>query len=342
MVTGFWKGRLNRQKVELKIVLEGDSLRGTSYYYESANNYRRYSIRGYVDNRSNEVVWWDDELIEEKSGKLSLGSPGRYPSVSRTDFNCPGSGKMMLDGKSSRRADPDAEGETHLVKVDDPLFLDEWDYVIDNYTLGANTPDIIDSVNAVAFQKPPSRTPVIAEKTTPPVAKVETPIAEPPVTKTTIPQQPAAIIREPAGKTAPTVAVAIPTITPPVPLTIEQKFNLREKQVFTEIPLTADSIELKFYDHGEIDGDSISLFLNDKLVFQHIRLAASPYIIKLATADLQPTNELTMVAENLGSIPPNTSFMVAMVGDQRYSARLESTEGSSAVVRLTKPDAKQP
>ena len=41
-----------------------------------------------------------------------------------------------------------------------------------------------------------------------------------------------------------------------------------------------------------------------------------------------------MVAENLGAIPPNTSYMVAIVDEQRYDAYLASTEGSSAMVRF--------
>ena len=56
-------------------------------------------------------------------------------------------------------------------------------------------------------------------------------------------------------------------------------------------------------------------------------------------SDLQETNELVMVAENLGSIPPNTSFMVAYVDGQRYEARLVSTEGSSAMIRFVKASA---
>jgi hypothetical protein len=77
-------------------------------------------------------------------------------------------------------------------------------------------------------------------------------------------------------------------------------------------------------------------FLNDKLIFQHIRLTGNAYSIKLAVSELNETNELIMVAENLGSIPPNTSYMVAIVDDKRYEARLESTEGSSAMVRFVK------
>jgi hypothetical protein len=118
--------------------------------------------------------------------------------------------------------------------------------------------------------------------------------------------------------------------------TIEQKFASREKTFSKEILLTGDSIELRFYDNAEIDGDSISLFLNGKLIFEHIALTEKAYVVKLAVNDLDESNELTMVAENLGSIPPNTSYMVAIVGDKRYDAQLASTENSSAMIKLSK------
>jgi len=77
-------------------------------------------------------------------------------------------------------------------------------------------------------------------------------------------------------------------------------------------------------------------FLNDKLIFEHIRLTEKAYIIKLAVSDLKENNELIMVAENLGSIPPNTSYILAIVGDKRYDAYLASTENSSAMIRFVK------
>ena len=120
------------------------------------------------------------------------------------------------------------------------------------------------------------------------------------------------------------------------PQTIEDKFITRKKVFVTEIPISGDSIELKFYDNAEIDGDSITLFLNDKLIFEHIRLLGSAYTIKLAVNDLADSNELIMVAENLGTIPPNTSYMVAEVDGKRYETLLASTEGSSAMIRLLK------
>ena len=89
MITGVWKGKINKQKTELKIVQNGDSLVGSAYYYESASNFRRYSIKGYFDPATNEAVWWDDQLIEERSGQLNISTPGKVPMLSRADFNCP-------------------------------------------------------------------------------------------------------------------------------------------------------------------------------------------------------------------------------------------------------------
>jgi hypothetical protein len=72
------------------------------------------------------------------------------------------------------------------------------------------------------------------------------------------------------------------------------------------------------------------------MVFEHVKLDYKPHTLTLSVNDLQDDNELVMVAENLGTIPPNTSLMVAIVDGQRYEARLESTENSSALIRFIK------
>jgi hypothetical protein len=317
MITGVWKGKIGKQKAEVKIVQKGDSLTGTSYYYESSGNYRRYTIKGYFDADNNSAVWWDDQLVEEKSGRFNLGQ-GKLAYLSRADFNCPGGGEMMLDGTAGPKEDITPGGTVHLDKTGHTNFSDEWDFVIDNYITGANDPEIIDSVALIAFKETPPQDIVI-----------QTP-------KKQLPKAPA------TGMTSIPMPSEKPMEEKPVvtkPLTIEEKFVTRESRHVMDIPLHGDSIELRFYDNAEIDGDSISLFINQKLVFQHIFLKAKPYVVKLAVNDLNETNELVMVAENLGRIPPNTSYMVAIVEDKRYEANLQSTEQISAMIKLIKPKA---
>ena len=326
MITGVWKGKINKKKTELKIIQKGDSLLGTSYYYESENNYRRYSIKGFFDPSTNQAVWWDDQLLEEKTGKLSVSSPGKTPYLSSADFNCPGSDKMFLDGDAALRNKKESiQGPVHLEKTNGTIFPDEWDFIIENYTAGASDPYYIDSIASIAAI---------------PVRVVEEKIIQPKQNDQPVKRnEPAKTNTVPAQKTE---TVKISDLPKPeqkltIKKTIEEEFKIREKVIAADIPLSGDSIELRFYDNAEIDGDSISLFLNNKLIFQHIRLTGTAYTIKLPVNELNETNELVMVAENLGSIPPNTSYMLAIVNEKRYEAMLKSTEETSAVIRLTKP-----
>ena len=94
-ITGIWKGRVKSANLELKIIKSGDSLTGTSYYYTSKNNYRRYRIKGYFDPQTNDVIWWDDEWLNGKK------ATPMEAALNVADFNCPGEDKMLLDGNSS-------------------------------------------------------------------------------------------------------------------------------------------------------------------------------------------------------------------------------------------------
>lgn len=314
MVTGVWHGKIARQNAEIKIIKNNDSIAGTSYYYSSAKSYRRYSIKGYFDKASNQVVWWDDQLIEERNETL-FGAPGKVPLASRADFNCPGGGVMKLDGASTEKEKNEGEGPVHLQKINDrSTFIDEWDYVIDNYTTGTN-PYLIDSVSRLPFDTKEIKEIVVSF----PKAKSKTT-----ETVAAIPQPERKKLVQPEPQ----------KIVVTLPKTIEQKFIGRSKKVFTIIPVEGDSISLSFYDNAIVDGDSISLFLDGKMLFTNLRLSEKPHTIKLSVSDLKENSELIMVAENLGSIPPNTSYMVATMGDKRYTANLASTEESSAVIKL--------
>lgn len=326
-ITGSWKGKIDHKNVELKIIKNGDSLTGTSYYYQSPNSYRRYSIKGYFDDRDNSVVWWDDQLIEEKNSNKLLTTKRATPYRSTADFNCPGGTKMYLNGKATLKDDEgQLMGPVDLQKFTEHTFDDEWDFVIDNYTVGANDPILIDSIGKLALVKPVPRAPALVAQ------------ARPKPSLRSVNQQPNKLVSIPVTTNKPIEEPTPKPVVANVPLTNEQKLATRSKQVVQEIPISGDSIELRFYDNAIVDGDSIAIFLNNRLLAEHIRLAEEAYTMKLAVATLQDSNELVMVAENLGSIPPNTALMVAIVGGKRYETRLESTEQSSAVIRFVRKE----
>ncbi|HVY76385.1 MAG TPA: hypothetical protein VG890_16260 [Puia sp.] len=334
-ITGVWKGKVGSFHVELKLVRKGDSLTGTSYYYDSKNEYRRFSVKGYFDDRAMEVVWWDDQLLEDHSAHRFIGTGPGGALLSVAEFNCPGEGVMKLDGKTGPSTDDQKpKKELHLVKGSDaPLFPDEWDFVIDNYAYSVSNPGVIDSVEQIALNPVPEE-----EKQAPVAMERQRRHSSSAMTINDLSQQPA-----PADESIPLASTADAEPEKPLPAlpapaqTNEQRFTSRQKTLQQVIPVKGDSIELRFYDNAEIDGDSIAVFLNGQLLREHILLSDQAYSFKLPVNELQSDNELVMVAENLGSIPPNTSLMVALVGDKRYEAHLQSTEGSSALVRLVKP-----
>ena len=124
---------------------------------------------------------------------------------------------------------------------------------------------------------------------------------------------------------------------PEINLTPVTGFKSRRKDIIKTIPIANESFKIDFYDNGEIDGDSISVFYNGRLVLSHQRLSDKPVSLKLMLDDDTQENLVTMYAENLGTIPPNTALMIVTDGDKRYEVRITSdTEKSGSVVFVHK------
>jgi hypothetical protein len=108
----------------------------------------------------------------------------------------------------------------------------------------------------------------------------------------------------------------------------------RKVELVKEIFVDTGTVRLDFYDNGEIDGDTISVYVNNILVVSNKMLTAKPISIYV-TVDLTHTmQEVIMVGENLGSIPPNTALMIVYAGDKRYQLFLSSDEQKNAMVRF--------
>lgn len=127
----------------------------------------------------------------------------------------------------------------------------------------------------------------------------------------------------------------------------QQKSSLVEKKAFISsvnnnrfndliqvITVKNPQVQVYLFDNGEIDGDTITVYLNNKLALSKRRLSTTPLTLTLEMDNQNDIQELTMVAENLGKIPPNTALMIVEAGNQRFRVQLTSTEQKNAVVRF--------
>ena len=113
-------------------------------------------------------------------------------------------------------------------------------------------------------------------------------------------------------------------------------FRSRAKEVSREISVESDSIRVSFYDNGTIDGDSISVFVNNVPVLTRQELGAEAVNIYIRLDSSLAVNEITMFAENLGKYPPNTALMVVNDGGHRHEIFLSSSLNKSATVRISR------
>ncbi len=182
---------------------------------------------------------------------------------------------------------------------------------------------------ATTTQKPPVNKPVGTNnsKSTPtkPIQKPSNPsVQNKKTTETTIVTKVDSVAKE----TEPPKTITRQPI--PAPAVIKTRENALVKTLTVPSP----NIIVRLYDNGEIDGDTVSVYLNNKLVLSRQMLTTKPLIVSISLENENDEQELILVAENLGRIPPNTSLMIVESGSKRFEVRITSTEQKNAVVRF--------
>ena len=100
--------------------------------------------------------------------------------------------------------------------------------------------------------------------------------------------------------------------------------------------MTGNSVRLELYDNGEIDYDSVSLYLNSKKILPKTMLTHKAIKLNIELDPSLEYNELSMFAENLGTIPPNTAALILYDGKIRYEAIMTSDLKKNATIRIRK------
>jgi hypothetical protein len=90
---------------------------------------------------------------------------------------------------------------------------------------------------------------------------------------------------------------------------IAKNYSQREDIIADTILVPSENVSIELYDNAETDGDSVSIYADDKPVLLQQLLSAKPIITNVALTKGKQ-HKISLFADNMGKIPPNTALMI--------------------------------
>ncbi|MBS1668433.1 MAG: hypothetical protein JST58_13740 [Bacteroidetes bacterium] len=360
-LTGIWRGHFSssnsfgrqkgmddRYKIEVQIAQRGNSFQAVTYSYLTTVFYGKADADGTFNPVSKKALLRELKLVD-----VRMTYPGDVNSMTYFLRYSKLGGEEYLQGTYTsmniKDSSKGAGGTVFLRKVT------ESDFSKEPFVEKREKEIEREKSKVTASPKPPatkpkteSKKPAIAKKptTAPPTAKKKNSIKKSaPISKNTSPKKNKV---KPTPTTAPPIAkldLSQKQIEPVKPdsilkphkkwpslLITPEVLSNRKNELEKTITVNTNELELRIYDDGAIDHDTVSVFVDKKMVISHAMLTDRPIILKLHMDVDDDYHEVVMVAENEGEIPPNTSLMIVKAGDKEYEVRIVSTEQKNAIV----------
>ncbi len=118
----------------------------------------------------------------------------------------------------------------------------------------------------------------------------------------------------------------------PGPIPVPAALAKRDNPIVQQLKIAAGELVIDLYDNGQVDGDTVTIYHNNELIVSHAALSEKPVSFRINLNANHPHHELVMVADNLGSIPPNTSLMMVNTTNRRYDIFISSSEQKNAKI----------
>ena len=348
-ITGIWRGYFitadgEQYKLEVQVEQSGsNSLSGVTYSYLSTVFYGKAVANGFVKKSNKSVMLQEIRTVEVKMSGSSVACIMKYLLAYVRSGN-----EEFLEGTytstheqnsfGAKRGDDCGGGQVFLRKVPSSDFYVE-PFLRDNPATTKKTTPPVTKPNTT--QKTP---PVVNRTNNKPTQKTTT--QKTTTQKTTTQTQQKPVVKKPQVKTTTPSVAKTDTVQKRQPVEIERprtappKLNIpattrsRTNELTQTVVIRSEEVVVKLYDNGEIDDDTISVYLDGQVMLANKRLSATPLRLTLKMNEDQPEHVLVMVAENLGRIPPNTSLMIVEDGERRYEVRITSTVQKNAMVRF--------
>jgi hypothetical protein len=353
---GIWRGYFNdinyqresnqntRYKFEVQIDQEGNNFQAVTYSYRTTVFYGKATAQGTFNPKTNKVYLEELKLVEVKMTDFSSACIMtcflQYSKSGEEEFL---EGDFFSNNTSDNKSC--GRGTVFLRKVTTSDFYKE--------PFDASKEKTPKPLASVKSTPKPSTSPAVKSGT-----KASTQASSPvkplsgPVKKSQVPSKaPSKADAAQAGNSNSVKAnlekpqlersnLSLPAdsasrfkstvISKPVPKVLVSRTN----EVAHIISTKAHTVEVRLYDNGYVDNDTISVYLDNELLIGRHRLTDKAISFTIDLDASHDFHELVMVAENLGEIPPNTSLMIVNADGNRYEIRITSTEQKNAVVQF--------
>ncbi|HSN61566.1 MAG TPA: hypothetical protein VLR49_11570, partial [Ferruginibacter sp.] len=114
--------------------------------------------------------------------------------------------------------------------------------------------------------------------------------------------------------------------------TITEKIKQRNTKLIDSIKAEGAEITLAIWDDAIEDGDSISLQINNEIYLPGIAVKKKPQFIKVKL--FPGENKIIFIADNLGSIAPNTSILEIIDGKRRKAYMIDTNLGQNNAIKI--------
>jgi hypothetical protein len=88
--------------------------------------------------------------------------------------------------------------------------------------------------------------------------------------------------------------------------------------------IATPDILIEIFDNAEIDGDRVSVYHNNSLLVNNQTLSTEPITFRIHADSANRLQEFILIAENLGTIPPNTALMRVTIEKQVYKLSVKT------------------
>jgi hypothetical protein len=127
---------------------------------------------------------------------------------------------------------------------------------------------------------------------------------------------------------------SVAMISPKQVTTAAENVLHRNTVIQQTVFFSSDSLLLSLYDNGEVDGDTVSVLMNGKIIIANQGLSSNAFRKNIYVDKNTDSVELIMYAENLGTIAPNTGLLVVRDGKELHEFRFTGDYQKNAAIKF--------